>query len=629
MPKEELNRDFKVLNEREHILTRPAMYIGSIVEVEKEIWVYEAAENKFSYKSVKFVPALLKICDEIVDNSLDVAIDSNFKNISTIKVTVTDKEITVVDNGPGIPVAPPRGGDELGRNCPEIAWTQMRSGTSFKENRKGPSANGVGSTCCNVFCTSFIGISDDGKKRQTVTCSNNMENISVSRATKSSGKSGVTVMMSPDLKRFGLDKIDEGHKSLIYQRLLNLAICYPQLTFYFNDKKISVNEKKFASMFSSNAIVTSSDNTTIVVFPNEYDEFKHYSYVNGLNCVRGGSQIDYTASEICTRVRDKLIKKYKSIRPADIKNRLGLVVFLTDFENAQFDAQTKESLANANGDIGRHFGGKIDFDALSKAVLKNEAIINPIIETFKIKEEMKARSEIKASKKVKVRSDKYMSAIGDKKCLCLCEGLSAASGISSCLGRQGFGYYAMRGLPINAYSQSMQKISANQEFKDIINILELDITKNAAKTDMSYDKIAITVDADADGSHLAAMLLGWFKRFAPHFYEEGRICKLVTPYIITVNSKNELVDYFFNADEFKAWEKKHPNNKNTVVLIKGLGSWEREHLDKIINTNGIESLLVKMTLDDVSGQVMEDWLGNDVAPRKNYLRNYSFDINKA
>ena len=91
----------------------------------------------------------------------------------------------------------------------------------------------------------------------------------------------------------------------------------------------------------------SSDNATIVVFPNEYDEFKQYSYVNGLNCIRGGTQVDYVAGEICNRIRDKLVKKYKSIRPGDVKNRLCLVVFLTDFSNAQFDAQTKELLSNS------------------------------------------------------------------------------------------------------------------------------------------------------------------------------------------------------------------------------------------------------------------------------------------
>lgn len=114
-------RDFKVLNEREHILTRPAMYIGSIVGVEKDAWIYE--EGKFKYTATKYVPALLKICDEIVDNSLDVAIDSDFKKIKNIKVNVSDTEIEVVDDGPGIPVSPPDGGDQKGRNCPEIAWT--------------------------------------------------------------------------------------------------------------------------------------------------------------------------------------------------------------------------------------------------------------------------------------------------------------------------------------------------------------------------------------------------------------------------------------------------------------------------------------------------------------------------
>lgn len=614
------------MNEREHILTRPAMYIGSIVSVEKDIWKYDRDENRFKYETCKFVPALLKICDEIVDNSLDVAIDSDFKHISNISVKVTSDEIVVSDDGPGIPVAPPVGGDEQGRNCPEIAWTQMRSGTSFKENRKGPSANGVGSTCCNVFCTSFIGTSDDGKKRQTVTCSDNMSNIEVSKVTKSKGKSGVTVSMKPDLKRFGLSIIDDIHSSLIYQRLLNLAICYPQLTFQFNGKKISVNNKKFASMFSDNAIVSSSKNTTIVVFPNEYDEFKHYSYVNGLNCVRGGTQVDFVAGEICSRVRDKLIKKYKSIRPADIKNRLGLVVFLTDFENAQFDAQTKESLSNSKGDISAHLKD-IDWDALSKSVLKNEAIINPIIDTFKIKEELKARSEIKASKRVKVRSDKYMSSIGEKKYICLCEGASAASGLSACLGRKGFGYYAMRGLPINAYSQSIQKISANQEFKDIMNILELDITKNADNKTISYNSIVIATDADADGVHVTSMIVGWFKRFTPQLFDEGKICKLITPLILLKDSKGKIVKWFFTTDEFKEWEATAAK-KYDIFYLKGLGSWERSDLQYIIDKAGIESLIKEIHLDENSESSIEDWLGNDSEPRKGYLREFNFDINK-
>lgn len=623
-------REFKTLDEREHVLTRPAMYIGSVVEVAKEQWVYDRESGKFTWKTAKCVPALLKICDEIIDNSLDVAIDTDFAQIKNIRVSVDDTTITVSDDGPGIPVAPPAGGDALNRNCPEIAWTQMRSGTSFKENRKGPSANGVGSVCCNIFCKSFVGVSDDGKKRQTVTCKDNMKYVKASRVLKSSGKHGVTVEMVPDLERFGLTSITEEHRAMIYQRLLNLAISYPKLNFHFNGKRISVNDKKFGQMFSENAIVASSRNATVVVFPNEYDEFKFYSYVNGLKCVRGGSQVDFVAGEIATRVKEKLAKKYKSIRPGDVKNKLALVVFLTDFENAQFDAQTKESLANSNGDISRHLAGKIDFDALAKAVLKCDAIIGPVVDTFRIKEELKAHSQIKASKKVRVNSDKYMAAIGKKNYLCLCEGLSAASGISSCLGRQGFGYYAMRGLPINAYSQTILRISANQEFKDIMSILGLDVTKGALPTTtMNYDKVLITTDADCDGSHITAMIIGWFKRFAPHLFAAGKICKLVTPYIITVNAKNEVVDYFFDANEFKEWEAKHPNNRNKVVLIKGLGSWEREHLESIIAKKGIEPLIVSYTLDESDETIVDDWLGDDPNKRKAYLKSFDFNLNLA
>lgn len=769
------DRVFKTLDEREHVLTRPAMYLGSVVEVEKEQWIYNKEENKFKWETCKFVPALLKICDEIIDNSLDVAIDTNFSNIKNIKVTVSDTEITVVDDGPGIPVQEPHGGDPQGRTCPELAWTQMRSGTSFKENRKGPSANGVGSVCCNIFCKSFEGTSDDGKKRQTVKCANNMSEITSTKPSKSNGAHGVTVKMVPDLSRFGLESITDEHKALIYQRLLNLAICFPKLTFHYNGKKIAVDNRKFAKMFSSEAVVQGSDNATVIVFPNEYDEFKFYSYVNGLKCVRGGSQVDFIASEICSRVKEKLARKYKTLRPGDVKNRIGLVVFLTDFENAQFDAQTKESLANSNGDINRHLGGKIDFDVIAKQVLKCDAIINPIVETFKIKEELKARSEIKVSKRVKVKSDKYMASIGDRKYLALCEGLSAMSGVSSCLGRKGFGYYAMRGLPINGYSQSIQKISANQEFKDIMNVLGLDVTKNAKKSELNYEKILITTDADCyhpdtliltsdgpkkikdityddkvingygqavdvvdivktndtviykivtdhgeivvsseqpivvydgrdakfkssvkprelrlgkhymitpdglpvkitniivtdcfagqdfyditlkksennlpteslfrivlddgsqvlghncDGSHITSMIIGWFKRFAPHLFEEGRVCKLVTPLVLIKDKKEKIVKYFLSLDEYKNWEANNELTKgHTLLYMKGLGSWERVDLQSLIDKEGIDRFIVKLTLDENSNKSIEDWLGDDSEPRKEYLRNFNLDIN--
>lgn len=492
------NREFKVLNDIEHVLCRPNMYIGGISLINKEQWILNPETNKFYFGEVSIVPAILKCCSELLDNSIDVAIDTNFKYANVIKVVVTDTSIEVIDNGIGIPCTPPTGSNDKDpmKTCACLAWTTLKSGTSFSENRNKIGTNGVGSSCVNIFSKKFIGISNDGKLTQTITCTNNLSNIEASKVKKSKGPSGVTVYCEPDLERFGVEKIDDLHKLLVYQRLINLAISFPKITFYFNNKQIKVSNKNFNSYFSDACESVVSENATICVFPNEYDEFKHYSFVNGIDTFRGGAHVDYISNEICTRVRDKLVKKYKSIRPGDVKNKLSLVVFLTGFNNPEFDAQTKESLSNSPSHIAKHLNGQIDFDNFVKVILKNDNIINPIIETFKIKEELKARTELKKSKKVKVRSDKYISPIAHKQYLALCEGASAMSGISACLGRKNIGYYAMRGLPINAYDSSMQKIIANQELKDIINILNLDISKTDSEKTIDFDKILITTDAD-------------------------------------------------------------------------------------------------------------------------------------
>lgn len=508
-----INREFKALDDREHVLLRPAMYIGNPVLTKKEMWVFDRETKKFEFKEIEFVPALLKCCEEIIDNSLDIAIDTDFKTGNIIKVNVTDTSIEIIDNGTGIPVQPPVTEDPKGRWCPELAWTQMRAGTSFKDKRKGPSANGVGSTCVNIFCKIFKGTTDDGHFSQTVTCSDNMGVIEVSKPKASKGKTGTTVYMEPDLKRFKQKIITDAHKNLIYQRLLNLAISYPKITFYFNKEKITMNNRKFASLFSDDAVTVSSDNATIVVFPNPYDEFRQYSYVNGIAMARGGSQIDFTVNEIVQPIKDKLIKKYKTIRPGDVKQKLAVVVFLTDFDDPQFDAQTKESLTNSWSEVSKHYDGKIDFEAFSKSIMKSSAIMNPIVETFKIKEELKARLEIKKVKKIRISADKYMPPTGEQKLLVLCEGQSALSSISQCLGRQGIGYYALRGLPLNCYDSSLQKIAANQEVKDVLNILGLDANKNAdEEQNINFEKVAIGVDADCYAPDTLVLTDSGYKR---------------------------------------------------------------------------------------------------------------------
>lgn len=622
------NREFKVLTDVEHVLLRPNMYIGGINLAEKEQWIYDRQAGKFKFGSVKYVPALVKCASELIDNAIDVAIDTNFEKATKIQVNVDDKSIEVIDNGIGIPCEPPKNRPGEKRTCAEIAWTTLKSGTSFGENRNKIGTNGVGSSVVNVFSRLFIGESDDGRRSQTITCRNNLSEIKAGRICKSSGKPGVRVYCEPDLERFGLERIDDVHRDLVYQRLVNLAISYPKIKFTFNKEKIDAGGKKIPAMFSDDCVMQSGPNFTVCVFPNERDEFKFYSYVNGIDMAKGGTHIDYISYELTSRVRDRLIKKYKSIRPGDVKNKLSLVVFFTGFANPEFDSQTKESLSNSQGDITRHLDGKLDFDALAKAVLKNEAIIGPVIETFKIKEELKARKELKAVKKVKVRSDKYFPGVGSKKYLFLVEGLSAGGGLMKCLGRDGKYYYCLRGLALNAFSASIQKIAANQEVKDVLNIIGLDLTANDAVPFINFEKIVIATDADVDGINITSMLLGWWYRLCPDLYRQGRICRLNTPVVLVKDQKDNIKEWFFTLDQFKEWEKKNPGSKMKIVYLKGLGSLDTSSLDFIIQHEGFDNLLEEYKLDESSQEYFENWLGDNAEPRKKYITDFSLDIDK-
>ena len=631
MIEKETKREFKVLSDREHVLCRPGMYLGQVTLTEKEMWLYDRETNKFRFGKISYVPALLKYISELLDNSIDVAIDTNFKHGTNIKVNIDEKSVEVIDDGIGIPCRAPDGSADKSANgtCVVAAWTKLKSGTSFGDNRNKIGTNGVGSSCSNIFSKVFIGHSDDGKHQQTIECRDNMSVIKAKAVKPSSGKSGVKVYCEPDLERFGLKEITKAHIDLVYQRLVGLAISYPKIRFYFNKQPVKVNERKFAEMFSDNAILVSSENTTVVAFPNEYDEFKSYSQVNGIETFRGGDFVDHIAYEITSRVRDKLIKKYKTIRPGDVKNKLCLAIVLTDFNNPQFDAQTKESLSNSASDVNKHIAGKIDFDDYAKKILKSEAIIDPIIETFKIKEELKARQELKAVKRVKVKSDKYMSPIGSQLNLFLCEGASAQSSLCSCLGREGNGYYALRGLPINCLDNSIQKIAANKEFKDVMNLLNLDITREDGHKPISFERIVIATDADTDGTHLGSMLIGWFRKFAPNLFNEGRVCKLQTPLVILKDQKETIKEYFFDLDSFHEWERKNKGSKLKIYYQKGLGSMERGDIKWLLEQNGgLNAFLYELRQDDKAFENVDLWLTGDSEPRKEKLRKYTFDIDR-
>lgn len=633
---DKLNK-FEVLTGRLQILKKPTMWIGAVDLAEKEMFII--SDEKAEYKTVSYTPAVRKLFDEILDNSLDALIEH--KNSSgTIKVKIDEEKISIEDDGPGIPVVKKKLSESEEKNLPKeeaeklknsyipyVAWTRLFSGTNFQETsgKITIGSHGVGAKAAVIFSTKFVGTTDDGKKKCVVTATNNLEN-STCQVKQSSGKSGTTVEFWPDLKRFKLEKIEKVYQDLAYQRLLCLAMTFPNIKFIFNGKKILVNDKKFLKLFSENIEFVTFDKGFIGIFPNQYDDFKFLTYVDGMHMARGGNHIEYIINSIVNPIRDKLVKKYKTIKPADIRNKLTLVCFMREFPNPKFDSQTKDTLTNATSEITSYLQGSIDFEKFAKDILKNEAIINPIIETFKIKEELKARQELKKVKKIKVKSDKYMCSIGAKKYFLICEGLSARGGLSAALGRNGYSFFAARGVPLNGYSASIQAISANEELKDISNILELDLFGKGDKT-ISFDKIVLANDADMDGIFIANQYIGWFVRFAPNLFKERKIARLITPLVILKDSKDKIVEYFYSLNKFNEYEKTHDISKYKIDYKKGLGSWPKDEFIELFEKFGFEYFIQDLLLDDEGKIYVDNWLSNEKAEkRKEYLRNYTINI---
>lgn len=613
----------KKLSEREHILQRPTMYIGAINKTLINEYILE--NEKIEYKEIEYIPALIKIINEIIDNSVDVAIKTNFKVSNEISIKMEKDCVVVQDNGSGIPVTKNFDGHYL----PELCWGHARAGSNFEDdkNRTQIGMNGVGSFATNCFSTKFIGKTDDGKNSYTITFKDNAGSFT-EKVQESSGKTGTTVTFYPDLARFDITEIDEVHFNVIKQRLINLSMTFPEITFKFNSKKININSfKKYISLFNETAELYETEEYKFAILPNDTDDFRQFSYVNGLKIPDGGTHIDYIINNIVAPIREKLVKKYSGIKPADIKNKLMVVAFLKNVKNTKFNSQTKEKITNSTSEISSYYGN-IDFTKITNKILKTPAIIDPITEVYKIKEELKKRQDLKNVDKAvkKPKSEKFMPPIGEWTNIFLAEGDSASNSISKILGRQGNGFYAMFGVPPNAYDMDIKDIISSKKMLDLQQILGLQFSKTVQEN-INFKNIIITTDFDLPGHFIAGQLFGLFYRFGKNLFEEHRIKRLITPLIVVKDSKENIVTWFYSFDDYRLFEEKNLNKKYKYDYKKGLGSWSQKDLEYVIEQDGLENMLEVMTLDDSSSKLVDDWLSSSKADkRKEMLDGYEFNI---
>lgn len=603
-----IKNEIKVLSDIEHIKKRSGMYIGSSAN---------EAHGRFlfgNFTQVNYVPGLVKLIDEIIDNSVDEAIRTNFKFANKIDVQIKNNQVSVSDNGRGIPQAMVT--DQNGEQIPGpvAAWTIPKAGGNFGDDaeRKTGGMNGVGSSLTNIFSVLFTGITSDGENEITVNCSNGMENKGWS--TKKSKGKGTSVIFTPDFSHFEENSLSQIYLDITLDRLKTLAVIYPDIQFTFNGKKVDGNFKKYANQFGKDVVIQETDNVSLA-FTTSPDGFRHLTYVNNIHTKNGGHHVECVMDDICEHLLPGIKKKYKGIEvtKARVKECLTMLMFIRDMSNMRFDSQTKERLTSTYGDIRNHI--QLDAKKIAQALLKNEALIMPIVEAALARKlAAEKAAETKAAKKAtKAKVHKHIKANQCGKdadtTLFLTEGDSAIGYLIDVRDRELHGGFPLRGKVMNSWGMSYADMMKNKELFDICAITGLILGEKAENT--NYRNIAIMTDADHDGlGSIYPALLAFFSNW-PELFEQGRIRFVKTPVIIAQIGKTQ--KWFYTVAEYE--EAKDTLPKHSIRYIKGLGSLQRDEYKEMIQNPVYD--VVK--LPENWKELFEMLMGNDPELRKDWM----------
>ena len=200
-------KDIQVLEGRDHVRKRPAMYIGGVGR-----------------------EGLHHLLWEIVDNSVDEAMNG-FATTITVTLHADGSSATVTDNGRGIPVDIH---PQSGRSALELILTTLYSGGKFdnKSYETSGGLHGVGASVVNLLSSKMIATVKraDGtwvqrfRKGRTV---GELENVGEARGT------GTSIFFQPDPGIFPETRFDP---EVIARRLDTKAYLNGGLRMVFKDE---------------------------------------------------------------------------------------------------------------------------------------------------------------------------------------------------------------------------------------------------------------------------------------------------------------------------------------------------------------------------------------------------------
>lgn len=610
MSKNHLEQKYQWLDDVEHVLIRPGRYLGSIKNHTDMAFVFDD-EGNITKQEVTWNPALLKMFDEVISNAVDESKNPE-NDLDTIKVSVDHEPlepgkatITVEDNG-GIPVEKH---PEYDMYIPELIFGELRAGSNFDDDQDstGTGQNGEGTTLVNIFSQEFIVETADGQKKFYQRFHSNLSERDKPSVTKSS-KNYTKIKFKPDVERLECSVDDDNIKKII-KRVYDIAGCNPELKVYINGERIKINSfKDYIKLYTEDFVFDSNDEWEIGIAGSD-DGFQHVSFVNSTHTITGGSHVEYIKNQITTKVREVINKKFKiDVKPSDIANHLTLFINASII-NPRYASQTKEELITEVRDF------KSSFEVTDKFInrLVKQGIVQSIVDWAEAKKAAEEQKELQKKQKEvnKKRIPSHVSANAKDRESCslfIMEGYSAQANFLNVRDQEYHGCFPLRGKPKNVSELKPMDIVKNEEYSNIMSILNLEFGEKPQN--LNYGYIDITVDADVDGMSISSLLINFFAMW-PSLFEEGRVRNLLSP-IVTATKGDKVKRYYYmsdylnDVDNLKGWD---------VKYNKGLGSLSIEEYDVMINDPVYEII----TLDSKAKNKLKIAFGKESKLRKEWL----------
>jgi len=321
----------------------------------------------------------------------------------------------------------------------------------------------------------------------------------------------------------------------------------------------------------------------------------------------------------------------------------GLTAVLTvRLPEPQFEGQTKEILGTP---AVRNIVASVIAKAMNErfASSKRDDKAQSALVLDKIVAEMKSRISARAHKETQRRKNALESSSLPAKLvdcrsndvvnseLFIVEGDSALGTAKLARDSEYQALLPIRGKILNVQKASVSDMLSNTECASIIQVIGAGSGRSFDLDARRYDKVIIMSDADVDGAHIRTLLLTLFFRYMPEMISEGKVYAAVPPLhrVIVMNpgsKPNETIYTYSEAelDRVLAGLKKSGKKyQDPIQRYKGLGEMDADQL-ATTTMDRRHRTLRRMTLADAqrsdeASRVFELLMGNDVAPRKEFI----------